>query len=248
MKEENLDIRYRNIDEDHFKLGRRKYRRVGPWGMLIGGLAVIVIIFLASKYIPRYLKEEAMLHDFPKKISLYLVEAKYKEADKIVAKAESELGGKPNILTPLRSVTQLHILAMNINKTNIEANKLAKMKEDLLKIRTTLNGYPAYRKLVESGDDLLSILEDSMEVLKLIEKKALKYAWSRSDRIVSESTNNRARDICLFVAFYVKCKIALATNSNEDNQAVKKLGRKIAKNYNSPIIKRLELLKVRWEL
>jgi uncharacterized membrane protein len=137
-------------------------RRMDTKATLTGAILFGLIILPVIIYLPHYLKEEALLRDLPVKISRHFNQAKFKEADKMVAQNELEMGKKPNNLTPLRAVTQLHVLAMKLSKNaKLENEKLKEIKENLQKFKTITNGYKYYRELIQKSEKLVKKIENS---------------------------------------------------------------------------------------
>ena len=137
-------------------------RRMSPGEILTGAILLAIIMVPAIVYLPHYMKQEAMLRDLPVKISQYISKGRFQEADELVAKAETDLGENPNNLTPLRAVTRLNILAMNLAEyKDVEKEKLEKLKENLQKFKTITNGYRTYRELIQKSERLVKKIEDS---------------------------------------------------------------------------------------
>lgn len=144
----------------HF--GSYNFRNMNPRAIIVGGIFFLLVIIPVFMFLSRYMEEETMLRDLPEKISFFIKEAKYEEADKLVAQKELKLGEIPNTMTPLRAVAQLHILATQLaERKNIEKEKLAKVKENLQKFKTITNGYRTYRELIKTGERLIELIEDS---------------------------------------------------------------------------------------
>ena len=124
--------------------------------------------------------EERLLRDFPRTITKLLKDAKFAEADEQVAKAELKLGQTPNTMAPLRAVTRLHLLAMDLaDHKKVDAKMLSAIKADLQKYRTITNGYKAYRELVRGGEGLMKLIEGSTGRI-LFDKQRKRFSSSRS--------------------------------------------------------------------
>jgi hypothetical protein len=242
---QNRKLSYKNIDEEGFKLGRQKYRRVGLWGIVVGGLPIVVIIFLASRIIPKYWQDETLIRDTAGAVYESARIGKYYDAKTQAAKAEIKLGSKPNLFTPIRAVGQLYGWLNDLAvKKEVKATELAKVKKDLQEFRTTVNGYTYYRRLVDNGDGLLKVFEAGIEITKLRKKNDLEKAWKISEELMQKAAAMPGdRGAYVFAAMYYTSKVAKATKNKDDNKLLKKIGKQAQKSYyKSPIIKHIGYL------